>query len=97
MNSIDLKIIKRMENDVPFFKEKTFQQPNIVKNILRRSHLSLEDFTEKVIVIQREWRKKIQKDVRTTYQKLFSKLHEQSQNNYTEMSMSGIDIHSQTE
>jgi hypothetical protein len=72
MSSMDMRIIRCMQEDVPIFADKKdSNHPDIVRNILLRNQLSLEELTRKVVIIQRRWRAKFKKGVISHYKLIF--------------------------
>ncbi len=70
MSSIDMRIIRSMQDDVPVFRQKD-AHPDVVRAILRSRGISLEVLTRKVVFIQRLWRKKQRNSVISKYRSLF--------------------------
>jgi len=75
MSSMDMRIISRMQEDVPIFADKKEHgQAEIIKTILRTKEISLEELTRKVIMIQRKWRQKSKTNVMNQYQQMFQQI-----------------------
>jgi uncharacterized protein YcbK (DUF882 family) len=70
MTSIDMRIIHRMQNDIPFFAQKPLQE-DVIRTILRNKNISLECLTRKVVYIQRVWRKKQKISIISIYKSIF--------------------------
>lgn len=71
---MDMRIIRNLQDDVPFFMDQKHHPPqDTIRNIMRTKAISLQELTRKAIIIQRFWKKsKIR--VVGLYQQIFQKI-----------------------
>lgn len=74
MSSIDMRLISRMQDDVPIFSNKEINNYDYVRAIMAAKCLSLEELTRHVIKIQRFWKGKIKNRVVNKYKSLFREI-----------------------
>lgn len=71
LSSIDMRILRVMQDDVPIFSKRENSNQEVIKSILREKSISLEDLTRKAVVIQRAWKKMMKKIIVNKYKLLF--------------------------
>jgi hypothetical protein len=60
-----------MQDDVPTFTKREHSYQEIAKSIMRSHSISLEEFTRKVVTIQRAWKRLIKRAIISKYKLLF--------------------------
>jgi hypothetical protein len=74
MSSIDMRLISRMQDDVPIFAKKEGGHQDLVRAIMSAKSISLEELTYQVIRIQRFWKGEIKNRVVNKYKSLFREI-----------------------
>ena len=97
MSSMDMRIISRMQEDLPIFADKkNSNQTDIVRTILKAKQISLEEFTKKMVLIQRKWREVSKHNVMNQYQLMFQQIASKIKKENMLQEISGIE-HSPSE